>query len=48
VSGMSGYKVCQGIHGTVIPVEPDRQYETRVAYNSNGELKIYCEADLIN
>ena len=25
----------------------DRNYETRVAYNSSGEIKIYCEADLI-
>ena len=25
----------------------DRIYETRVARNSSGEIKIYCEADLI-
>lgn len=25
----------------------DRDYETRVARNSSGEIKIYCEADLI-
>ena len=24
-----------------------RAYETKVAKNSNGELKIYCEADSI-
>ena len=25
----------------------NRSYETKVAKNSSGELKIYCEADLI-
>lgn len=32
----------------VLDIEFNKTYETKVAYNSKGELKIYCEADLIN
>lgn len=31
-----------------ITVEEDRDYETKVAKNSNGEIKMYCEADLVS
>ena len=48
VNEVSGYKLAGGIHDLVLPVEAGRTCETKVAYNSKGELKIYCEADLIN
>lgn len=46
------YNFAQGLQGTssvylTIDGERNRYYETKVAKNSNGELKIYCEADLI-
>ena len=39
----------QGTHTTYLTVDGvrNRAFETKVAQNSNGELKIYCEADLI-
>ena len=49
---VQNYKFAQGLHGTqnkyfTIDGVRSRAYETKVAKNSNGELKIYCEADLI-
>lgn len=45
--------ICQGVRGykddhlkLVIPVV-NQNYQIKVAYSSNGDLKIYCEADLI-
>ena len=32
----------------IITLAPSRNYETKVAKNSNGEIVTYCEADLIN
>ena len=39
----------QGTHATYLTIDGvrNRTFETKVAQNSNGELKIYCEADLI-
>ena len=39
----------QGTHATYLTIDGvrNRAFETKVAQNSNGELKIYCEADLI-
>ena len=42
----------QGLQGTsdaylTVDGKRNRAFETKVARNSNGELKIYCEADLI-
>ena len=49
---VQNYKFAQGLQGTssaylTIDGKRSRAYETKVAKNSNGELKIYCEADLI-
>ena len=49
---VQNYKFAQGLQGTsstylTIDGVRNRAYETKVAKNSNGELKIYCEADLI-
>lgn len=49
---VQNYKLAQGLQGTsssyiTIEVERNRAYETKVAKNSSGEVKIYCEADLI-
>ena len=46
------YKFAQGLHGApsspiTITTVRNRGYETKVAKNSAGEIKIYCEADLI-
>ena len=46
------YNFAQGLKGTsraylTIDGVRNRAYETKVAMNSNGELKVYCEADLI-
>ena len=51
-SQVQNYNFAQGLQGTsdtyiVIDGKRNRAYETKVAKNSNGELKIYCEADLI-
>lgn len=42
----SGIQATSNIYLTIDGVR-SRAYETKVAKNSNGELKIYCEADLI-
>lgn len=47
-----GYRVCSEIHGTsasplTIDVERNRDYETTIAMNSAGEVKVFCMADLI-
>lgn len=45
--------VCQGVLGTyssyieISSIARNLGYQTKVAKNSNGDLKIYCEADLI-
>ena len=49
---VQNYKFAQGLQGTssaylTIDGVRSRDYETKVAKNSSGELKIYCEADLI-
>ena len=46
------YHFAQGLQGTsraylTVNGIRNRAFETKVAQNSNGELKIYCEADLI-
>lgn len=50
-SQVQNYNFAQGLQGTSgeylsIDGKRNRAYETKVAKNSNGELKIYCEADL--
>ena len=50
-SQVQNYNFAQGLQGTsdtylTIDGKRGRSYETKVAKNSNGELKIYCEADL--
>lgn len=49
---VQNYNFAQGLKGTeaaylTIDGVRNRAYETKVAKNSNGELKIYCEADLV-
>lgn len=49
---VQNYKFAQGTSGTsssylTIDGVRNRSFETKVAKNSNGVLKIYCEADLI-
>ena len=49
---IQNYNFSQGLQGTsdeylAIDGVRNRSFETKVAKNSNGELKIYCEADLI-
>lgn len=51
-SEIHNYNFAQGLQGTssaylIIDGKRNLSYETKVAKNSNGELKIYCEADLI-
>ena len=51
-SQVQNYNFAQGLQGTAnayltIDGVRCRDYETKVAKNSSGELKIYCEADLI-
>ena len=48
---VQNYNFAQGLQGTSAYLTVDgvrnRSYETKVARNSAGELKIYCEADLV-
>ena len=49
---VQNYNFAQGLQGTggeylTIDGVRNRSFETKVAKNSNGELKVYCEADLI-
>ena len=49
---VQNYNFAQGLQGTsdayiTIDGVRNRAYETKVAKNSAGELKVYCEADLI-
>ena len=49
---VQNYNFSRGISGTeseylTIEVKRSRTFETKVAKKSNGELVIYCEADLI-
>ena len=49
---VQNYNFAQGLRGTSnayisIDGKRNRAYETKVAKNSNGEIKTYCEADLI-
>lgn len=49
---VQNYNFAQGLHGTssaylTVDGIRNRSYETKVAKNSAGELKIYCEADLV-
>ena len=47
-SEVCGYHITGNIHDKVLPLEGAREYDTKVSLNSNGEVKIYCEADLIS
>ena len=49
---VQNYNFAQGLRGTssaylTIDGKRNRTFETKVAKNSKGELKVYCEADLI-
>lgn len=49
---VQNYNFAQGLQGTpreylTVNGVRNRSYETKVARNSTGELKIYCEADLV-
>ena len=49
---LQNYNFAQGVQGTssnylIIDGVRNLSYETKVAKNSSGELKIYCEADLV-
>ena len=49
---VQNYHIVRGVSGTessyvTITTSLNRAYETRVAMNSKGEIKKYCEADLI-
>ena len=49
---VQNYNFAQGLQGAsstylTIDGKRNRSFETKAAKNSNGELKIYCEADLI-
>lgn len=49
---VQNYNFAQGLQGTpssfiIVNGDSKRAYETKVAKNSSGELKIYCEADLV-
>ena len=49
---LQNYNFTQGLRGTssnflIIDGVRNLSYETKVAKNSSGELKIYCEADLV-
>ena len=49
---VQNYNFIRGLKGTeelplTIEVERNRDYESKVAKNSLGEIKVYCEADLI-
>lgn len=49
---VQNYNFAQGLQGTdsaylTIDGVRNLSYETKVAKNSNGEIKTYCEADLI-
>ena len=49
---LQNYNFSQGVQGTssnylIIDGVRNLSYETKVAKNSSGELKIYCEADLV-
>lgn len=49
---VQNYNFIRGLKGTessplTIEVERNRNYESKVAKNSLGEIKVYCEADLI-
>ena len=51
-TNVQNYNFAQGLQGTssaylTIDGVRNRSFETKVAKKSNGELKIYCEADLI-
>ena len=51
-SQVQNYNFAQGLQGTpdnylIVEGKRGRAYETKVAKNSKGELKVYCEADLI-
>lgn len=51
-SNVQNYNFAQGLQGTsdaylTVDGVRGRTYETKVARNSAGELKIYCEADLV-
>ena len=52
VAQVQNYNFAQGLQGTsdaylTVDGIRNRSYETKVAKNSAGELKIYCEADLV-
>ena len=51
-TNIQNYNFAQGLQGTsdnylIVEGKRNRKYETKVAKNSKGEIKIYCEADSI-
>ena len=44
---IQNYNFASGLQSKTIDSERGRSYETKVAKNSTGTLKIYCEADLM-
>ena len=46
-TNIQNYNFASGLQSKTIDLERGRSYETKVAKNSTGTLKIYCEADLI-
>ena len=49
---VQNYKFAQGLQGTsdaylTVDCTRNLSYETKVAKNKGGELKVYCEAELI-
>ena len=51
-TNIQNYNFAQGLQGTsdnylIVEGKRNRKYETKVAKNSSGTLKIYCEADSI-
>lgn len=49
---VQNYRTAQGLQGTksnklTVEVTPGLSYENKIARNSNGDVVIYCEADLI-
>ena len=44
---MQNYNFAQGLQGTITNGVRNRNFETKVEKDSNGNLKIFCLADLI-
>jgi hypothetical protein len=44
---IQNYQIANSISDTEISIVRGLNCQTKVAYNSNGDVKVYCEADLI-